>query len=345
MPPRPSRRSVLRGFVVGGAAVLLAGCEGEDQARDPSPTDGVVPDDPQTWPDDSQLLIAARQRVHLNLLALTEAGVPDSAEALVGLWETQIARLGQLITLGGLPLPELVSPPVGQRPLDDEAGRSATGDGGEAGGSTATTSSPDDASATTSPGVTPQDVGRSLRAQVPVLVREVATATPTNLALLVSLAAQQADAAAWLGAPVDWAPLAGPEGAPAVPVLAVTRPAVFGLEVLAARSRDEERATYEGILEEVRSLTRQLTTLAGAAAPVAPLGYDLPEPLETPEQRRSLALALVSDISPAGLGAAQRLVGSADQLTAALRIVSDAATWTRELGGSAEPFPGMTLPS
>jgi hypothetical protein len=337
MPPRPSRRTVLRGIVVGGAALVLAGCEGTDPDRAPSPTDGVVPDDPQTWPDDSQLLIAARQRIHLNLVSLTEAGVQDDAQGLADLWQTQIARLGQLVTLGGVPLPELLTPPVLERPVDDEAGLSADGAGASAAG-------PDDA-ATTSSGPEPVDVGRALRAQVPVLVRDLATATPTNLAVLVSLAAQQADAAAWLGAPVDWAPLVGPEGAPAVPVLAATRPAVFGLEVLAARSGAEERAGYERILDEVRSLTRQLTTLAGAAAPVAPLGYDLPEPLDTGEQRRALALALVSDITPAGLGAAQRLVGDEARLAAALRIVAESATWTRELGGRPEPFPGMTLPS
>jgi hypothetical protein len=250
------------------------------------------------------------------------------------LWSTQLERLEQLIRLGGVPVPELVAPPVVDRPADDEAGTSLS-DG-------AATSDP---AVTTSSGPEPVDVGRALRAQLPAVVREVATATPTNLVMLVSLAAQHADSAARLGAPVDWKPLVGPAGAAAVPVLAVTRPAVFGLEVLAARSVAEERERYERMLDEVRSLTRQLTTLAGRAAPVAPLGYDLPEPLGSEDERRSLARALVADIAPAGLGAAERLRGDAAQLTGAIRIVAEATAWTQQLGAAPEPFPGMTLPT
>lgn len=331
--PRPSRRTLLRGLVLGGAALMVAGCEDVGTDREPSPTDGVVPDDPTTWPDDSELLIAARQRIHEHLLSLAEVDVPRGARALDDLWQAQIERLGQLITLGGVPLPDLVTPDRVGRPVDDEAGTSASGP--DAG---------DDASATTGPpGPEPVDVGRALRAQLPTVIRETATATPTNLALLVSLAAQHADSADWLDAPIDWDPLSGPTGAAAVPVLGVTRPAVFGLEVVAARSSGDERSAYETVLEELRSLTRQLTTLAGDAAPVAPLGYDLPEPLETEDQRRTLALALVADLAPAALHAAERLRGDADQLTGAIRLVAASATWTRLLGGGVEPFPGMTL--
>lgn len=340
VPQRPTRRTVLRGLAIGGATLLLAGCEDTGTGRDPSPTGTVVPDDPQTWPDDSHLLMSARQRIHVHRMTLAATpGSKDStgADALDQLWSAQIDRLGQLITLGGLPLPELVAPPVVDRPPDDEAGTSAASGGPSAGA--------DDDAAATSSGPEPVDVGRALRAQLPSVVREVATATPTNLAMLASLAAQHADSAARLGAPVDWTPLVGPAGAAAVPVLAVTRPAVFGLEVLAARSVAEERELYESMLDEVRSLTRQLTTLAGSAAPVAPLGYDLPEPLETEDERRSLARALVADIGPAGLGAAERLRGDAAQLTGAVRIVAEAAGWAHQLGAAPEPFPGMTLPS
>ena len=44
------------------------------------------------------------------------------------------------------------------------------------------------------------------------------------------------------------------------------------------------------------------------------------------------------------LQAAERLVGRADQLMAAVRVVAEATRWSRELGGPSEPFPGMTLP-
>lgn len=331
---------MLRVLALGGTALLLAGCEDTDEGRDPSPTGTVVPDDPQTWPDDSRLLMATRQRIHVhrvNLAATAAARRSTEVAALDRLWGLQIDRLGLLITLGGLSLPELLTPSVVDRPPDDEAGTSEADAG-------STSAPPDDGSATGATRPEPVDVARALRGQLPPVMREVATATATNLAMLVSLAAQHADAADRLGAPVEWAPLVGPAGAAAVPVLAVTRPAVFGFEVLAARSREEERAGYERILEELRSLTRQLTTLAGDAAPVAPLGYDLPEPLETADERRALARDLVADLAPAGLAAAERLRGDAAALTGAVRIVAEAAGWARELGAAPEPFPGMTLP-
>ena len=43
-----------------------------------------------------------------------------------------------------------------------------------------------------------------------------------------------------------------------MPLLAALRPAVFGLEVLAARSRGEERADYESVLEEVAARLDEL---------------------------------------------------------------------------------------
>ncbi|MFC6422427.1 DUF4439 domain-containing protein [Ornithinimicrobium tianjinense] len=335
--PRPSRRSLLRGLVLGGSAAFLSACDSPGR-DDSSPTGRVVPDDPTTWPDDTELLVAARQRIHAHLSMLRATRVPGRAKALDGRWETQIARIEQLITLGGLALPPLEEPSLTDLPADDEAGTTAPRQDGDGDGDS------DEAAATTSAGPEAIDVGRLLRAQLPSVVAEIATSTPTNLAMLVSLAAEQADSAHLLGARVDWAPLTGPSGVHAVRVLQATRPAVFGLEVVAARATGEERETYLGVLDQVRALTRQLTTLAGEAAPAPPLGYDLPEPLEDADQRKRLASSLVADIAPATLQAAERLVGRADQLMAAVRVVAEATRWSRELGGPSEPFPGMTLP-
>src|SRR5690606_27764278 len=186
----------------------------------------------------------------------------------------------------------------------------------------------------------------ALRADRTQALRELSTATPTNLLLLASLCAQHVASAEWLGAPTAWEPMAGPAGAAAVPVLAATRPAVFGLEVVAARSApgSQELADYEVVLGSLRGISRQLSTLAGEAAPVAPLGYDLPEPLATGAQRADLARRLVADVAPAALDAAQRVPGDLPQLTGVVRIVSEAALWEDLLGGEARPFPGMTLP-
>ena len=52
----------------------------------------------------------------------------------------------------------------------------------------------------------------------------------------------------------------------------------------------------------------------------------------------------MADIAPATLDAAQRVPGDLAQLTGVVQIVSEAATWEEILGGTALPFPGMTLP-
>lgn len=353
MPRAVSRRAVLGALAGVGGMALLTGCEDEVRRTPVAPTEGVRADDPTTWPPDTQLFIAARQRVYGYRLALdVVTGRDGTRERLAELWRVQQERLELLITLGGVPLPDLLDePPVTAPPAASSTatsdGAGATSDGTEDDGTGGDGGDAGDATSTAGderPRPEAEELGRALRADHTQACRELSTATATNVPTLASLVAQHVAAAAWLGAPVTWDEMAGPTGAAAVPVLAVTRPAVFGLEVVAARSRDEERADYESVLDPLRSVTRQLATLAGAAAPVAPLGYDLPEPLETAEERRELARQLVSDIAPAALDAAQRLPGRADGLTGVVRIVSDTVVWDRALGTPAVPFPGMTLP-
>lgn len=328
--PALSRRALLRAVALAGGAVVLAGCDDTSTDRQVSPTDGVEPDDPATWPADTALLVSARQRVHNYRLGLDAVGVGSSGvtRELDGLWRTQQERVELLISLGGVPLPELRDePPV------TVTGSDAGGSTGEADLGTAT---PDPPSAA--------ELGRAIWEDRTAACRELSTATPANLLLLASLAAQHVASAGRLGAPLEWSALAGPAGAAGVPVLAATRPAAFGLEVVAARSGGEERTAYEEVLRPLRGVTRQLSTLAGDAAPVAPLGYDLPDPLETADQRRDLARRLVADIAPATLDAGQRVPGDLAQLTGVVQIVSEAARWEEILGGTALPFPGMTLP-
>ena len=347
IPSTFSRRALLRAAALGGGAVVLAGCD--DLPGDPAtPTDGVEPDDPATWPADTALLIAARQRVHGYRLGLEAVG-PDAgavSRELGGLWRAQQERLELLITLGGVPLPQLLDQPAVTAPGSDPAGSTSSPDAsgvstadpgtgsGDTDASTSTSTSPPEA----------QDLGGALRRDRTAACRDLSASTSTNIMLLASLAAQHVASAAWLGAPVSWGPMKGPAGAPAVQVLAATRPAVFGLEVVAARSGGDERARYEAVLQPLRGITRQLSTLAGDAAPVAPLGYDLPDDLGTAEQRSDLARRLVADILPVALDAAQRLPGELEQLTGVVQVVSSAAVWQRRLGATPQPFPGMTLP-
>lgn len=343
MPPPPTRRSLLRAVLLGGAAVVLTGCEPDPvNRRQPAPTTRVVPDDPATWPVDSELLLSVRERLHRTVGTARSVEEPSTAlrEAISG-WETQLERLEDLISSGDVPLPPLA--PHDRAAATSAPGASPTTAAGDDG--SATTGAGDAAEGTAAPeGPDQRDLARTLRAELPDLVTEISSASTTNLAMLVSIAGHQAASAIRLGAGIGWDPLVGPKGAAAVPLLAVTRPAIFGLEVVAARSRGEERTGYEKVLDEVRALTRQLTSLAGSAAPVAPLGYDLPEPLDEEDERQALARELVRDIAPAALSAASRARGRSAELTDLVRIVAESVAWGRAFDAPPEPFPGMTLP-
>lgn len=368
----PSRRALLRAGVVGVVALGLAGCSG-DQIRTPwSPDPTVDEEEAARRMPDGDLLLRARERLAGHRAALSRVQT-DSSEAratvlsLVGLWQVQQERLEQLLELGGVELPELeveiLDPPVVDEAPADEAARTAddaaagaSEEAGSEGAASGGEESGDGGSATTGPGAgadgatqtatgpDPRTVGEQLRADLPGVLDDLSRSSSLNRAMLVSLASQHAESARLLGAPVDWPPLVGPADAAAVPVLARTRPAVFGLEVVAARSRGDERATYESVLDEVRSTTRALTTLAGDAAPLPPLGYDLPEPLDDANERLALAQALVHDIEPAVLSVVSRAGHDVDQIRSLVRLVAETQHWAHTLEVDPDPFPGMTLP-
>lgn len=339
--PRPPRRALLRAGLAGAGSLVLLGCSGERIRTpwEPSPT--VDATEAARRVPDGDLLLAARDRVAGYRVELSRT-VPGSSSqrrrvsVLESLWSTQQERLEQLLAALGVDAPEAPTPQPG--PTGEDAARAtATDDAAATAG--------DDAAATTSPsGPEPAVVGALLTGDLETVLQELTRSSSTHRALLVSLAAQHLESARLLGSEVDWPPLAGPVGAAAVPVLARTRPAIFGLEVVSARSLEEERSRYERVLGPVRSATRALTTLAGQAAPVPPLGYDLPEPLDDEEDRLQLAQQLVHDIAPATLSVADRAGSDLEQLRSVLRIVTETERWARDLSVPPLPFPGMTLP-
>lgn len=359
MPPTvPSRRAVLRAGLVGVVSVgLLAGCSGDGTRRSWSPEPPVDEEEAARRVPDGDLLLRARERLAGHRAALSRvradsAGARSTVLALLGLWQVQQERLEQLLELGGLELPaldaEVLDPPEADRaPVDggssttEAAATTAAEDGAP---TTAAPGAGTDAAARTATGPAPRTVGERLLEALPEVLDDLARSSTLNRGMLVSLAAQHAESARLLGAPVDWPPLAAPVGAAAVPVLARTRPAVFGLEVVAARSRGEERSTYEAVLGPVRATTRALTTLAGDAAPLPPLGYDLPEPLDDEGQRRTLARELVHDIGPAVLSVVSRAGSDVEQLRSMVRLVAETQHWADLLGVDPRPFPAMTLP-
>lgn len=360
----PSRRALLRAGLAGAGSAVLLGCSG-DRVRTPwSPSPTVDAEEIARRVPDGDLLLAARDRVAGYRAALSRTS-PDSRSqqrrtaVLEGVWSVQQERLEQVLELGGLEVPPPPDAPgpggapgaPGASAADGGGASTAAPTEGATDGAGATgpevldeAGATDDAAATTAPGPDPTVVGAALREDLEEVLAEVARSSTTNRAMLLALAAQHMESARLLGAEVDWPPLQGPVGAAAVPVLARTRPAVFGLEVVAARSLGEERELFEGVLGPLRAITRALTTLAGDTAPVPPLGYDLPEPLDDEDDRLQLARDLVHDIAPAALSVADRAGEDVEQVRSLVRIVSEADRWGRELTVDPAPFPGMTLP-
>lgn len=331
MPPtRPSRRAVLRlsGAVLlgAGATGTVSGCSGE-RLRTPWSPDPTGEADTRPSPPDVDLVRQAHARVTAYLQVLGQVSPESSGQRTVvrglgELWPQQQERLAALLAAVGAP------PDTGPAGGDDSA----------------VTTTADDAATTGEAELALIELGRRVRADIPDALAQIAASTPTNRPMLTSLAAQHAVSARRAGADLDWPELVGPTGTAAVPVLAALRPAIFGLEVVAARSTGEERELYESILSPLQALTRSLTTLAGDAAPVPPLGYDLPEPLDSAADRAGLAQALVHDIAPAVLSVVDRAGADVAQVESLVRILVSATLWGSRLDLPAAPFPGMTLP-
>ena len=328
MPPAATpRRTVLRVGAGIATAALLAGCSGERLRTPWSPDPSADAQEGRATPD-LPLLTDVRDRVatYRDLLARTRptGGRRGLVRTLDDVWVTQQERLDLVL---------------------QALGAGGVGDGGDGpDGGAAVTAPGDDATATSAGPLELVEVGRRVREDLSTMREGVATSTSVHRPMLLSLAAQHLASAERLGAGTDWPPLVGPVGTAAVPVLARTRPAIFALEVVAARSGGEEREDYEEVLAALRSVTRSLVTLAGDAAPVAPLGYDLPEPLADADQRRALARAVVQDVGPAVLTVADRAGQDGDQVESYLRLVMQARLWADRLGVADQAFPGMSLP-
>ncbi|WP_298888039.1 DUF4439 domain-containing protein [uncultured Serinicoccus sp.] len=325
MPPAAtSRRTLLRVGAGVATGAVLTGCSGERLRTPWSPDPSTDAQEGRATPD-LPLLEDARHRVagYRDLLAGTRPTGQGRqlARTLDDVWTTQEERLDLVLrALGGSGVP------------------------GGADVAAATTSPGDDAAVTSAGPTELIEVGRRVREDLAAMLEGVATSTSVHRPMLLSLAAQHLASADRLGAGTDWPPLVGPTGTAAVPVLARTRPAVFALEVVTARSGGEERERYEDVLAPLRSVTRSLVTLAGDAAPVPPLGYDLPEPLADGEQRLALARAVVQDVGPAVLSVADRAGSDVQQVESYLRLVLQAGLWADRLGVPEQAFPGMSLP-
>lgn len=331
-----SRRALLATLACASAGVLT-GCE--DQTGDDiqvSPTDASGRPIPSQAAD-VPLLLAVLQRTR-DLVVLGRDLGPGPQSALLG--EVQAAHGQQADVLARLLQAAGVDPGSASIPPDDGAANTSApvpGDEGDSATSTASPVAPRRERVATLVASLPHDLTK-------VRLRALSEASAANLPMLVSLHGERAAAALLLGAPVTWPTLTGPTGARTVGVLAALRPAVYTLEVTAARASGPERERYETALAPLRQLTRQVTELAGPAAPAAPLGYGLPEPLSTANQRAALVARALQPLPAAVVEGTAGLTGDLAGVSGSVRLLAEVLRVGHPFGVPVTGFPGMAVP-
>lgn len=341
-----TRRSVLAGIGVGVGAALV-GCTGDDspsvstatpgperpeEPAEPEATD--PPEEADATAADAATLVAALERA-ISLADRCRAivgaqGQDERAQARVqaGL-DDQVRVLTNVLEAGEIALPT-------PAPAPDTATSTSPGGDGE---STTATAAPDEVATAAL-----RALGSDLLADVaPAALETLATLSEVNLPMLLSLTAQRGAAAAALGQTPQWQELAGPTDGAAASLLEAYRPAIYGFEVLAARSGGDERASYETVLTALRAMTRQVTQLAGDSAPPAPLGYGLPEGTASSEGRTQLARQLLAALPPTIMGQTPALAGDAAGIAGSAQLLAEVV----HVGRHWHPmtgFPGMQVP-
>jgi len=318
------RRSVVLTF--GVAALGLGACDSEpaDDRETPSQADSAgQPGPPRPLADTDLLLETWQDTQELELLAGDVSPPPEARESLtettriLGIQEAVLARLVRAQRGATAPLPKEVS---------------------------RATQPPDVVSQTGAPR---SDLGRLATALSPVedTPQKLSAVSGSNLPTLLSLHGVRYACAERLGSPPGRTMLAGPTRAAAITLLAGLRQAVYGFEVLAARSSGEERERHRSALMTLRPLTRTVTELAGPAAPAAPLGYGWEQRLETESDRRRAARELAGALPAAVMAGASARAGDVDAIDGSLQALAAVLGVGVAVGVPVSGFPGLTVPA
>lgn len=179
----------------------------------------------------------------------------------------------------------------------------------------------------------------------PEVVRtELTTVGGANIATLMSLHGTRRACIELLTQEPQTPTVSGPSGPGAITALAGLRQCLYGLQVLAARSSDQERSTYVEAIRRLRGPTRQLIELAGSAAPVAPLAYGLPCDTSTSRERRALARSLITATLESIIAGSSARAGDADSIEGTVSLMSLIASVGTTVGVPLEGFPGLAVP-
>lgn len=254
-------------------------------------------------------------------------------------------------------------------PADLVTGAAPSSTAGPGTGSTAPASgTPTVGTATSAPVPTPgaapattSDVARleaAPLARAPGLAAAPAPLLPTVTALLaqryaavsvVGGTAPHLGATGATGRPTT-APTAAPTAAGRWPepdllaVLAATRAAVYGFEVVAAQADRAGRALGLHTITTLAVLESEQVAALVAVPPPAAIGYPLPFPVTTPALARRLARRLAGDLSAAYGSRLGAVSHGQEPFTDLVQWLGQVEVVGHGWGGTLVPFPGMTTP-
>ncbi len=324
-------------------ATLLSACSDTGTNATPRPSDGVeataVSDDALLAPvADAEVLLATLEQTRevLGTCSVVATTASRRLTRICGVIQEQHDVLVRLIEAGGLQAGD--DSTATSAPGDEAASTEDTNEAQASAAAKAKAEAEAEAELTVAAVLAKQSTGKDI-------VATIVSVSPTNLPTLMALHGQRAAAAEILGASVKWPDVEGPLGAGAITVLAGLRQAVYGFEVLVARSTEKEREAYKEALIPLREASRTVTELAGTAAPVAPLGYGLPSDVVDQEERRQLATDLLTALPQAVIAGSAARAGDEDAIVGTLRLVSLSVRLGTSFRVPTDPFPGLTVPA
>ncbi|AKU16473.1 DUF4439 domain-containing protein [Luteipulveratus mongoliensis] len=172
-------------------------------------------------------------------------------------------------------------------------------------------------------------------------VADIARASTTYVPMLAAVLASRGAAGQSLGQAPVW-PAARMPSALAVSLLAAVRPAVYGFEMIAARTPSKERKPVRATLKQLYAARSSLEAAAGAAAPPAQLTYQLPFAITDASSRSRLAQELLTAMVTTAAGQAAGVRGRPADLSGLLDVWSTAIALSWTWGVAPTAFPGLT---
>jgi uncharacterized protein DUF4439 len=339
MPCAPTRRTALGALALAAVTLPLAACG--IRLEDDAPRLPLVPTR-EPIPGEAFLLGLWLGSGDLADLAARVGGPATSLPArLAPLHREQAAALRSLV--GRLGIPDRVA-------ADAEAAHRRAQDAtATAGSSTAATppstgSAATPGSATNTPAVptTASLAAAEAEALAPESFAELAALSAKAVPVAAAALAQRAAAATLLGKTVRWAEQPAVEARLAATALESIRSAVYGFEVVAAQSRDAQRALATTTLATLRARAAVVSTLAGEAAAPPSLGYPLPFAVTTPAAARRLAVSVLGGLRASHAAAIEGAAGAAGSLASCVEWLAEAEVLAYRWRMAPQPFPGLS---